>query len=990
MPRIRYILILGIILVSSSPLLAQMDRGTLTGTITDPSGLPLSGAKVTATHQGTGLNREVVVPDSGGFAMPALPIGHYSVTVQANGFKTVRVDDVELQVGTHRTLDLQLELAGAAMEVEVRGEAAPLERSSAEIGSVIQENQINTLPVNGRNWGALMVLAPGAVNTGDGSQGSTRFGGRANDDNNWTFDGVDNTAIKDPTYGATARLVVSMDSIAEFKVSSSLYSAESGGGAGGQVHLVSKSGSNEFHGGAFEYVRNDIFDARTVFDGPELPPFRLNQFGANLGGPIVKSKVFFFLNYEGLRQRQGSTYTSQVPSQLLRTEVLAKSPALRSLIEQYPAGMVPTKDKYVDDFVSDFSTTSDENSATVRVDYNISDRTTLFGRWNFNDAYAANPAGMRRDWYDGESQRTQNFALQLQRTFSPTLLNEVKFGINRVPRYEENFGAFESIEFGIPGLGTVPRYEQQAEVGTTAAIIDNLSVLKGRHSLKFGGEIRKIWMNVGWTPSIGVSFADMSDFINNNVESIGIDGGLKMLGARRTYYFAYAQDEWKVRPNLTLSLGARYEYYSVIREKYDRMYVFDTNTGDFAPKGTPPYWPDRNNIAPRFSLAWSPKVLNDKMVIRGGYGMYYGPGQVDDVMASMESVEEMFDLNASDVSNLSYPIEPFLGQAISQGRTPRHLLPWREDSYSQHWGLSIQQQLPAQFVGQISYNGGNAHKILSRTYINNINPATGKRTWTKYGKIDSKESAGNGNFNSMQLSLKRRLSGGVQLQSEYMWSHALNDGMIGAGESTAPQNSNDRRGGKGNSNYDIRHTLTSNFLWELPFGQGRRFLNSGGFAGALLGGWDLSGIWATRTGRMLLITVTRSSKDLIDGNSSNQRPDLVSGVSFYPETQTLGQWLNRAAFAVPAKGKWGNLGRNIATGPGVNQWDMALQKTMKVSEAHRISFRAEFFNIFNRPHFGSPGTNISSSSFGRITSPMNREIGTGTARQIQFMLRYAF
>jgi hypothetical protein len=378
------------------------------------------------------------------------------------------------------------------------------------------------------------------------------------------------------------------------------------------------------------------------------------------------------------------------------------------------------------------------------------------------------------------------------------------------------------------------------------------------------------------------------------------------------------------------------------------------------------------------------------MVIRGGYGMYYGPGQVDDVMASMESVEESFALDSADVPGLSYPIDPWLDQAESQGRTPRHLLPWRRDSYAQHWGLTIQQELPKQFVFQVGYNGGNTHKILSRTYINNYFPGTNKRPWPEYGKIDSKESAGNGSFNSLQLSVKRRLSGGFQVQGEYMWSHALNDGMIGAGESTAPQNVNDREAGKGNSNYDIRHTLTSNFLWELPFGTGRRFLNSGGVAGAIFGGWDLSGIWATRTGRMLLVSVTRSSRDLPDGNSSNQRPDRVPNVPVYPAEQTLGEWLSRSAFAVPARGTWGNLGRNIATGPGVNQWDVALQKTMNISEGHRIAFRAEFFNIFNRAHYGNPTTNISSSSFGRITGPMNREIGTGTARQIQFMLRYMF
>ncbi|MFB3903331.1 MAG: TonB-dependent receptor domain-containing protein [Acidobacteriota bacterium] len=983
---------LGIVTITvllSCPAMAQLDRATLTGTITDPADLPLAGARVSIVHKGTGLEREAVVPESGAYTFPALPIGHYQVTIAATGFKSVRFEDIELQVGTVRTLNARLEIASDAVEVEVRGEMEQLQRTSAEIGNVIQDNQIASLPVNGRHWAGLMLLTPGAINTGSGSQDSTRFIGRANDDNNWTLDGVDNTAIKDPTYGSNIRLVVSMDSIAEFKVSSSLYSAESGGGMGGQVHLVSKSGTNDFHGGLFEYVRNDIFDARTVFDGPELPPFRLNQFGGNIGGPIVKNKAFFFFNYEGLRQRKGSTYISQVPSSLLRSEVMTVSPELKPLVDKYPAGIRPTNDPYVDDFVADFSNTSDEDSMTARIDFNISEKTTLYGRWNFNDHYSTSPSGLRKEWYDGESQRPQNFALQLQRTFSPSLLNEVKLGINRVPRKEGNFGAFEAMEFGIPGLTSVPRNEHQYEIGTTAALIDNLSLYRGRHSFKFGVEVRKIWMNVGWSPSRSVGFEDMEAFINNQVEGIDIDGGMPMVGGRRTYYFAYAQDEWKLRPNFTLSLGARYEYYTVIREEHDRLLVFDTSIGDFAPQGTPAYQPDRNNIAPRLSFAWSPTAFKDKTVIRGGYGMYYGPGQVDDVMAGIETYEESFALDSADVPNLSFPVEPFLDQAVSEGRTPRHLLPWREDMYSQHWGLSIQQQLPAEFVAQVSYNGGNAHKILSRTYINNINPATGKRPWPKFGKIDSKESAGNGSFNSLQVSLKRRLSGGLQLGGEYMWSHSLNDGMIGGGESTAPQNVLDRRAGKANSNYDIRQTATTNFLWELPFGPGRRFLTSG-VAGAILGGWDLSGIWAARTGRMLSVSVSRSSKDLPDGNSSNQRPDLVPNVPLYPEEQTISNWMNRSAYAVPAKGKWGNLGRNTLTGPGVNQWDIALLKTVPINERHKISFRAEFFNFFNRPHLGNPGTNISSSSFGRITSPMNRDIGTGTPRQIQFMLRWAF
>jgi hypothetical protein len=781
-----------------------------------------------------------------------------------------------------------------------------------------------------------------------------------------------------------------MDSIAEFRVSSSLYSAESGNAIGGQVHLVSKSGSNAFHGGLFEYFRNNALDARTVFDGPELPPFRLNQFGANLGGPIARNKAFFFANFEGLRQRQTSTYTNQVPSALLRSRVLSASPELRTFIEAYPLGNRATRDPNVDDLVQEFSRKGTENSGMARVDYNFSDRTTMFARYNVNDFVLSDPAGIRNDYQAEEVARTQNMVVQLQRTFSPTVVNEARAGFNRNPRVERDTGVFlESI--AVPGITSLPTTESQSEIGTTYSVIDNLSVFKGRHNLKFGAEVRRLHVNVAWTPSIGVDYANINDFVNNNVDEVDIDGGLPMAGARRTYYFGYAQDEIKLRPNLTFNLGVRYEYYTVLKEVRDRLLNFDTNIGDFAPIGTPAYMPDRDNFAPRVSFAWAPGFMKDTMVIRGGYGMYYTPGQMDDVMAGIESTEESFSLTSNEVPNMSFPITPFIGAAQSEGRTPRHLIPHRRDMYAQHWGLSIQQQLPKEFTMQVGYIGNNAHKILSRTYINLLIPGTTRRPWPEFGRIDSKESAGNGTFNGLQVSLKRRYSGGFTWQSEYMWSHAINDGAIGAGESVAPQNANNRDADKGDSQYDIRHNLTSNVVWEMPFGPGRRFLNVGGVGGKLLEGWEMSAIHSARTGRPFTVSVTRASRDVIDGNTSNQRPDLVPGVSIYPENKSIHSWLNPAAFRVPAPGTWGNAGRMIGRGPGVNQFDVALQKTTRLAESHRIAFRAEFFNLFNRPHFALPASNFSSASaFGRITAPANRTIGTGTARQIQFMLRYMF
>jgi len=969
---------------------AQVDRATLTGTVTDASGAVVVEARVRVTHEGSGLEREGQVGAGGAYMIPQLPIGMYTIKIEAAGFRGVQFNKVELLVGQTRTVDAKLDIATSTTTIEVRDTAVALDRSSAELGTVVQAMQVSELPINGRNWASLMVLAAGAVNTGEGFQDDVRFVGRANDDNNWTFDGIDNTAIKDPTYGTSARLVVSMDSIAEFKVSSALYSAESGGGTGGQVALVSKSGSNQFHGGLFEYVRNNAFDARTIFDGPKLAPFRLNQFGGNIGGPIKTNKLFFFGNYEGLRQRQSSVYTYSVPSAALRNRVIAGAPGLRSLIEAYPLGNRTTKDANIDEIVQEWSRKGTEDSMMGRIDYQISDRTTLFGRYNGNHARLSIPGGMRSEYVEGEFQHTKNLMVQLQHTFSSNVVNETRVGAHRVPRIEEDFGAFNET-INVPGLTALLNSEVQKEMGTTYSIINNLSVFRGRHNLKFGGEVRRAHVNVFWTDSRSATFATVNDFVRNAVDSVSISGEMATRGGRRTYWFGYAQDEIKASRTLTLSLGARYEFYSVMKEVKDRILVFDSVKGDFAPKGTPAYNPDRDNIAPRASLAWAPDFLKQKTVIRAGYGMYYGPGQFDDVMASIESTQETFRLTAADVPGLSYPIDPFMSRAKIQGLTPRHIIPHRRDMYSQNWGLSIQQLLPASFTMQVGYLGNNAHKILSRTYINLINPVTGTRPWPKFGRIDSKEDAGNANFNALQVSLKRRMTNGLMWQTEYMWGHSMNDGMIGGGESTAPQNANDRRAGKADSNYDIRQTMTTNVVWLLPFGPGQRFLQSRGAAGRIVGGWEISAIHSTRTGRAINFSVSRSSRDLPDGNSSNQRPDRVPGVPIRPENQTLDHWFNIAAFAVPKSGTWGNAARNLGRGPGVNQFDVSLQKTAKITENHRIAFRAEFFNLFNRPHLGTPASNISSpGSFGRIRSPMNRTIGIGTARQIQFMLRYIF
>jgi hypothetical protein len=383
----------------------------------------------------------------------------------------------------------------------------------------------------------------------------------------------------------------------------------------------------------------------------------------------------------------------------------------------------------------------------------------------------------------------------------------------------------------------------------------------------------------------------------------------------------------------------------VNREVCDRYRVFDAwECKGFCPMGTPWYFPDRNNFDPRVGIAWAPKALKGRTVIRTGGGIYHGPGQVDDVNTSLDNYISNYSLSRNEAPNLSYPITPFLAQAREVGASPRSLQRDRRDLYSANWGFSIQQELPAGFITQAAYSASIGKKLFARVDINRLDPVTRTRMLPTFGRIDEKRQDGNSNFNALQLSLHRRVGRGINWGTEYMWSHSINDHSIGAGEGGRPQNSSCRACDRGNSSQDIRHTITSNWVYEMPFGKGQKFLSEGP-AARVLGGWEVSGIWAMRTGRPLNITMSRSTNDLPDGNSRDPRPNLVPGVSIYPAGgPTFAQWFNPDAFAAPASRTWGNLGRHIGRGPGLAQVDFALQKVSRITEGTTITVRIEAFN----------------------------------------------
>jgi hypothetical protein len=953
---------------------AQVDRATLSGTISDGSGATISEAKVVVESSVTGYRRETFSSAEGTYHVSGLPVGSYSVSISRTGFNATTIEQVLLAVGQSRTLDAQLTVGNLATAVDVLAQVTPLDQTSAEIGSVIAEQQIRNIPLNGRHWASLMMLAPGAVNVGEGNQNSIRFFGRPRDDNNWTFDGVDATGIKDPRQEGNLRLVISTDSIAEFRVNSLPFTAEGGVGGGAQINLVSKTGTNSVHGSAYEFVRNSKLDARRPFDGANPPPFRLNQFGGSLGGPIVKDRTFFFANYEGLVQRLTiSRADGLVPSAAFRRNAPA---ALQSLINLYPAGTEPVNAN-VERLIAQTPERRDEHSGMGRIDHRITDKHSLFFRFAMTDGYISQIRNGLLETRDSAIRPT-NITAQWQQVWTAALVNEVKLGFNRSALTRTDVGLIPE-GVSIPGFTSTQPSTYIIEKPSTYSIVDNLSWIRGRHNFKAGGEIRRIHLNVGNGPATSVAFANLDAFLRNSLNSVSVGSRLDTVGVRRTFHSIYFQDEIKVSSTLTANFGLRYEQYTVSKDVYGRGRVFDiVRCQGFCAPGTPWFFGDNDNIAPRISFAWSPRLLGGKTVIRTGYGRYFGPGQNDDVTAAIDSLPENFSLTATDAPSLSYPPSAFLAQLRSQGQTPRSVQRDRKEPESHMWTLSLQHQLPGSLVAQVAYVGNVGRNQLTRTYVNTVDPVTRLRPLSTFGQIDEKRFDGNTSFNGLQSSLTRSFSRGWLLQAQYLWGHAISDNA-GSGEGGQIQDVTCRACDRGDADYDIRHTFTSNAVYQLPFARQRWF-----------GGWDLSGIFTARTGTPFSVTISRTAATVPSGQTQNQRADYLGGDA-HASNKGPGLWLNPAAFALPAPGRYGTAGRNRFRGPGLWQADIGLTKKFRLTERLELDFRGEFFNLFNRAQYGNPVNARNNSTFGTILTTANDgATGTGTSRQIQLMLRLNF
>jgi hypothetical protein len=980
-------------LLSPIGLRAQVDRSAMTGSVADQQGNRVPQTKVRATETATGFQRETFTTSQGTYELRGLPRGVYSVQFLKIGFSTLNVEGIEQTVGQTRTLNVRMELAHGKEQTTVVGSSVQLNEVDATVGAAIEHAQVNDLPINGRNWATLTALAPGAIDNGAGDQRTIRFAGHGLDDNNLTLDGVDATAIYNQNQREYMRLNIPLDSIAEFQVQSQDFGADTQSGtAGGQVSVASPSGTNNLHGQAFDYYRNNALDARSPFDGASPSPFLLNQFGGSLGGPIRRGKTFFYSNYEGLRQRLDGTQIGLVPSPAFAAQAALTSPALIPILAAYPTGTLPTSNSSVWQYKGQGRQVDNEDSGMIRLDHYFSERTTAFVRFNTDEAVETIPTGQlsAKTQYDT---KYNNGVVELSRVFTSNLIDELKFGINQTLYHTANLSP---VPFGIAvsGFSSLTGSSTTDYPSKSFDLIDDLSWAKGNHTIKFGVETRWIFLNQGTSQSGTLTYNSTSAFLNNNMGSASYTAILPLVRQRKTQYFGYVQDQWKITPNLTVTAGVRYNFFNALHAIGDNDVPFDFGTcGGYCPRTDSFFHPRYADFDPRLSIAWA----HGDTVLRAGAGIYHTDGQEDDQNLPISNTVDRYSFSNTSFPTLSFPLTPFLQYAEAGGLgvvSPRDLDRNRKDDYVAAWTASVQRKLPLSILVTSSYLGNKGTHVLTTTYVNLVNPQTGVAPYPAFGPVSWRGDVGNSTFHALQLNARRAFHAGFLLSANYMWSHSINDGSIGGGESDTPQNSFCRSCDKANSDDDVRQAFNLSAVYQLPFGPGKRYLGNPGLARTLFGGWMLSAIGSSQTGLPFNITIDRSNGS-VPGDyaiSGSERPNYVYGVSLTPPGgSTPAEWVNPAAFSTPAPGTFGNLGRNAFRAPGISEVELALAKDVSLSERANLRLRADVFNLLNRAQFGAPNADLSQANFGVITTTIsNYATGRGTPREFQLSAKIFF
>ncbi|MEW5978607.1 MAG: TonB-dependent receptor [Acidobacteriota bacterium] len=975
--------------------LAQQDRGTILGIVQDSSESVISGASVVVANEATGREMRLITDSSGLFVAPEIPVGTYRVSASLQGFKTKVREGIVLSVSDRVRLIITLEPGEVRETVTVTGDTPLIETASNTLGGTIERSQVQNLPLNGRDINVLLAQVPGVNLRGNMFQQSMNglnTGGQSVSLVTFLMDGVDASRVDAQTititYGRSQNRIarVNAEGVQEFRIYQNSFSAEFGSSTGAAVNIITRSGGNSFHGSAFEFFRNEKLDARNYFNRcttpgctqPLKPAFRLNQFGGSLGGPIVKEKAFFFTSYEGIRQRTGTTLVALVPTQAFRDTLPAVLKPVADMLPLPNAGA--TADPRVGFRNEGRSGFLNENSIFVRVDYNLSDRDRLSTRYSANSSLTKTHFGVGTGQIAPSDGLLQNAKITYTHTFGPTLVNEASFAFNRM--HIDPRGSIDSSVTLFPvttvgGMASIgPALFDLSMVGNSFTSLDTLSWVKGRNQFKFGTQVIRNQHNKALFHQKLVSYANLNDFLINSPSSVGLLG-YDRTGLRNTYYNFFAEDNIQVTRNLSVMAGLRYQFESSPADANNRHANFDPETRLAAP-GTQLMNMPRTNFGPRLSFAYSPFSSN-KTVVRGAYGVYFvnfnatlvqntpiNTGQPTVVSLTRVQVPDLVGFPFPDVSSFSGVRT--LSAVQRDWNTP----------YVQNWNFNIQQELASDLRLQIGYVGNKGtHIITPAMELNRFLPGTAIRPYAGFGSITYLRANGISNYNSMQVSLNKRLSRGLQFNVNYTWGHALDDSPP-----IFSSNSDDHnvRLDYGTTESDVQHLLSFDYVYEVPALRG--------LPGWIGKGWQINGLTEMRGGLPFNVMC---GCDPLRVSQFSSRADIIAGVPPQPSPVLIprGQ-LNIAAFKAPPVGRIGNVARGAFRGPAVYNFDFSLFKKFQI-ERHEFQFRAEFFNIFNTPQFNLPGSSIvSPGNFGVSTSTLTTVSNFGTQRQIQFGLRYNF
>jgi hypothetical protein len=1098
-------LLLGVLFCAcAAPASAQVASAEIRGQILDSTGGLVGSAKVVATNAQTNVARQTNSDASGNYVITLLPPGDYIVSVEAPGFRKLVQSGLSLQINQQARVDLTLQLGQISETMEVSAQAPLLQSEASSIGTVVSEKLVNQLPLNGRNFIQLATLSPGVNGVGFSAGGTIMSGTRPDDrrpgteifsngnregSNNFLYDGIDDNERL--TLSIVLRPAV--EAVREFKIQTNMYSADVGRNSGAVVDVITKSGTNSFHGSAFEFLRNSAMDSRSFFSpkGTAFPSFRLNQFGFSLGGPVVipkiyngKNRTFFFVDYEGYRRDSQQLLLGNIPTLKMRNGDFTEAAAIYDPLttrasgngftrDQFPGNLIPanrwdpisvkminayptpTSTARFNNYLANLVQNQQWNQGDVRIDHQLTPKDNFFARWSIQNTETRVPSsyppvnipgiafpvnlGDEGSFAGTSFSPDQHAVASYSKVITPTFINELRVGMNRfrLDYTADQFapGAGLGNKLGVPNSNVTPLeqnlpiFSPSSYIGTgqtrslpifrrenTFQYIDNMTYIKGAHTLKWGVDFRRRQLTIyqtnqgngrfnfspAFTDSRAGSGGDsMASFLLGYANSIVHDYTLNWPGERGSELGLFFADDWHVTKKLTLNLGLRWDYYSPYSEVANRWANFNLATAkiDIAGQngvdkyaGVKPYY---KNFGPRFGFAYQ---VMPRTVIRGGFGIFYNPtGSEGGSMRLFRQLPFGSTINVSPgdinvgprVSDGFAPLQPVnFSVAANPFGSMFAVDPHFRPSYAEQFNLTAEHEIApwamvvkAALVGNLGkhlYNTYNANQpIPGPAALNTRRPLYA--TAPLIGDVSYFTVDGLSNYYALQMTVDKRLTKGLTGLLGYTWSHAIDNVPLEFGGGSAgplPQDPRNLRAERGNSIIDLRHRLTVSYLYRFPIGKGQSFLNRGGVSDWVLGGWQTNGILAVQTGLPFSAVLQTSTT-----NGTGSRPN-VNGTGNDPHT--LQRWFDPTPFSSPAPYTYGNAGRNILFGPGRWNWDMSLFKNFTIKDEMRFELRAEAFNVFNHPQFGMPNASIGNAQVGVITSTV------GTPRQLQLGLRFQF